>query len=178
VIGVYHGYAADQQAISRSAGLIMASSYQGKGRSAAMQRHNATPGSQARQRTGDSATGFGEVTVNVSRGEKPIILAVSAYEKTNWKIIPQENVVIEKVILSGYHQQTVEGIKQGTPIEVYTYDSSPCENCYQGQGYFYSYEFPPRDKLKQITGLEITSWQGRYSGKEFSIFKTIPILSR
>jgi hypothetical protein len=81
----------------------------------------------------------------------------------------KDGVLIEKVILGGYHTQLIEGIPQETPIEVYTHDSSPCAKCYQGSEYFYSYKGVPR-KLKSITDLTASSWQGRYRGKEFSIF--------
>jgi len=115
----------------------------------------------------------GTVIVNVSIIDKPLILSFSSYDKTKWIVKAEENVIIERVILSGYHSQSVTGIRDETPIEVYTYESSPCRSCYQGSGYFYSYKAPPSSKLKEITGLDVTSWQGRYTGKEFSIFPGI-----
>ncbi len=111
----------------------------------------------------------GQVVVNVSITGKPLILAFSAYEKTKWIVKTKGGVLIEKVILGGYHSQSVEGITHDVPIEVYTYDSSHCEKCYQGRGYFYSYKVVP-EQLKDITGLSACSWQGRYRGEEFSIF--------
>lgn len=125
-----------------------------------------------------SPASFGEVIVNISKTDSPLVLAFSAYDRTKWIVNTKKDVKIEKVILSGYHQQKIEGISEGTLVEVYTHDSSPCEYCYQGKGYFYSYKSPPESKLKELTGLDISSWQGKYNGREFSIFNNIPTLSK
>ena len=108
------------------------------------------------------------VKVNVNQTGRPIILALTAYENTLWKIEAADGVVFEKVILAGYHSQDIAGLDVKIPLEVDTYDPSPCVSCKQGQGYFYSYkESPPR--LNEITGKYPTSFQGKYRGEEFSI---------
>jgi len=114
----------------------------------------------------------GQVVINVSITERPLILAFTAYDKTNWIVKAEEGVVIERVILGGYHAQSIEGVPKETSIEVYTYDSSPCPRCYQGNEYFYSYKSVP-PQLSKITGLPVESWQGKYRGQEFSIFTGI-----
>lgn len=111
----------------------------------------------------------GEVVVNVSITDTPLVLAFSAYDKTKWVVKLEKGVILDKVILSGYHPQSIEGIPEDTPIEVYTYEPSPCPKCYQGSVYFYSYKTVP-DKLTTITGMSATTRQGMYKGKEFSIF--------
>jgi hypothetical protein len=113
-----------------------------------------------------------EVAVSVNDDSRPIVLALTAYDKTYWKVSVKEGVNLKKVILGGYHSQRVSGIPAATPIETYTYDPSPCERCWQGAKYFYSYEKPPQ-QLKEITGLEVTSFQGRYKGSDFAIFPGI-----
>ena len=113
-----------------------------------------------------------EIVVNVSDNSQPIVLALTAYDRTHWKVFLKGGVKLTKVILAGYHSQRVSGVPRETPIETYTYDPSPCDRCWQGAKYFYSYKSPPR-QLKEITGLEVTSFQGRYKGTEFSIFPGI-----
>ena len=113
-----------------------------------------------------------EVTINITYDTKPIVLALTAYEPTLWKISQRTEVKIVKVILAGYHAQRIEGISPEAAIEVYTYDESPCARCWQGGQHFYSYKAPPK-QLEEITGLEVTSFQGRYSGSEFWIFPGI-----
>lgn len=113
-----------------------------------------------------------EVSVHVSENSRPIVLALTAYNKTYWKVTLTKGVKLKKVILGGYHSQRISGIPVEIPIETYTYDPSPCERCWQGAKHFYSYEKPPH-QLKEITGLEVTSFQGRYKGGDFSIFPGI-----
>lgn len=118
----------------------------------------------------------GEVVINVSIKDRPLVLAFTAYDKTKWIIRAEASVVIEKIILGGYHAQSVEGIPDITPLAVYTHDDSPCTRCYRGSGYFYSYETMPV-QINQITGLEAASWQGRYRGVEFSIYPELQQLA-
>lgn len=109
-----------------------------------------------------------EVAVHVSDDSRPMVLALTAYDTTVWKVTLKEGVKLTKVILGGYHSQRVSGIPLETPIETYTRDPSPCDRCLQGATYFHSYQQPPH-QLKEITGLEVTSFQGRYREGSFSI---------
>ena len=112
------------------------------------------------------------VKVNVNDVEHPIILALTSYESVLWEIKTANGVVIEKVILAGYNPQDITGIDIKVPREVYTHEASPCkENCFQGQGYFYSYKDSPA-RLKDITGKDPISFQGAYTGKEFWVPST------
>lgn len=112
------------------------------------------------------------IVVNVSDDTRSIVLALTAHDRTLWRVSLKSGVKLTKVILAGYHAQRVSGIPLEIPIETYTYDPSPCERCWQGAKYFYSYQSPPI-QLKEITGLEPTSFQGRYRGTAFSIFPGI-----
>jgi hypothetical protein len=118
-----------------------------------------------------------EVVLDVSDSTRPMILALTAYDKTHWKVKLSPGVEIKKVILAGYHAQRVSGVPEGTPIETFTNDPSPCPRCIQGGRHFYSYESPPME-LREITGLEVTSFQGKYKGESFSIFPGIRSFSR
>lgn len=113
-----------------------------------------------------------EVYVDVSDTSRPIVLAFTAYDKTHWKVRMSPGVDVKRVILGGYHAQRISGVSNKTPIEVFTYDSTSCPLCAQSGRYFYSYESPPL-QLREITGLEVTSFQGRYKGSFFSIFPGI-----
>lgn len=110
-----------------------------------------------------------EVVVNVTDDTRPLVLALMAYEKTLWKISLKEGVRLNKVILAGYHAQSVTGLPTDVPVEAHTYDPSPCDRCLQDPKYFYSYDAPPA-QLKELTHLDVTSFQGRYQGTEFWIF--------
>jgi uncharacterized protein YjbI with pentapeptide repeats len=115
----------------------------------------------------------GVVTLNISITDRPVVLALSGYEKITWYVKTTPGVLIEKVILSGYHAQAVEGISPETRVEIYTNDKSTCKgNCIEGEKSFFAYKSPPA-QLQEITGLELASWQGSYQGEKFSIYPGI-----
>ncbi|MBD2182512.1 hypothetical protein [Aerosakkonema funiforme] len=129
----------------------------------------------------------GMVELKITKNDTPIVLVLTAYEPVKWNIINESNIKIEYVILSGYHNQEVTGITSNTPILNESYKKGD-------EDYFYFYKndsevryFPSRDgcteqkypqessyvrstiKIKEITGLEFTSIQGKYSEKNFEI---------
>lgn len=110
-----------------------------------------------------------EIVVNVSDASRPLVLAFIAYEPMHWQVVPLEQVQIARVILAGYYSQRVTGLPPGTPVESYRYYPTPCDHCWRSSLSFYNHERPPA-QLKEVTGLEVTSFQGRYQGTEFSIF--------
>lgn len=114
----------------------------------------------------------GTVSVQIQRQEKPIVLALSAYEPVNWQLNLEPGVKVEKIILNGYYRQTVSGVS-GIPIEEYSFKGTG-----QSLGDFtYEWEFVSRDpslppllpQLEQKTQLPITSFQGCYRGTQFEI---------
>lgn len=114
-----------------------------------------------------------KVEIHVASKEKPAILAMMAYEPTHWVIKQDPGVKIEAIILAGYHGQRVSGIDQSTPIDVFTNEHSDCGRCQVGEGYFYGYKPKGSGKalsrLKSLTGHDPASFQGRYTGKAFSV---------
>ncbi|BBL73747.1 hypothetical protein [Methylomagnum ishizawai] len=127
----------------------------------------------------------GFVEVDVSYSERPIILVLTAYNPVVWKVRQGHRVVIEGVILAGYHSQSVEGIDPAIPVRVYTYEPSSCERCWQAGGYFYIYQsesgiqgFESAERrLFEITGKRISSIQAKYKGSQFAIAQGIPMFS-
>jgi hypothetical protein len=126
------------------------------------------------------------VAVTITKSIAPIVLALMAYEPVKWKVIITPETNIQKIILSGYHGQDIEGVKATTPVEVYSNQSSPCTNCIRKADSFFAYkEGSPElgkviDKLKEITGLNPTSFQGAYRSDRFFITNStnrLPITS-
>ncbi|WP_415891533.1 ankyrin repeat domain-containing protein [Neptuniibacter sp. PT8_73] len=116
----------------------------------------------------------GRVEVMVFTKE-PVVLSLMAYESVDWVIRTQGSVKIEGVILSGYHKQNVMGLAPDIPILSHTYDKSTCSRCEAGAGYFYAYKRSSEEydnaesKLMDITGKEISSFQGKYKARSFFI---------
>ncbi|MEG4282012.1 hypothetical protein QUB68_02700 [Microcoleus sp. A006_D1] len=112
------------------------------------------------------------IEIKVERRNKPIILALSAYEPINWNITVAPGTAIEKIIVNGYHNQTVSGVS-GIPIEEHSYEKT---GNYIGD-FIYKWgataESPNTPslvtKLEQINSTSLTSFQGCYRGTNFSI---------
>ncbi len=112
------------------------------------------------------------IEIKVERRNKPIILALSAYEPANWNITVAPGTAIEKIIVNGYHHQTVSGVS-GIPIEEHSYEKT---GNYIGD-FIYKWgataESPNTPslvtKLEQINSTSLTSFQGCYRGTNFSI---------
>ena len=111
------------------------------------------------------------IEVKIERQNKPIILALSAYEPVNWNVTLEPGAVIEKIIVNGYHAQTVSGVS-GIPIEVHSYEAT---GNYIGD-FIYKWGATPENntpslvtKLEQTNRTSLTSFQGCYRGTNFNI---------
>ncbi|MEG3861171.1 hypothetical protein [Microcoleus sp. herbarium12] len=111
------------------------------------------------------------IQVKVERRNKPIILALSAYEPVNWNVTLEPGAVIEKIIVNGYNNQTVSGVS-GIPIEEHSYEGT---GNYIGD-FIYKWGTNPESntpslvtKLEQTNRTSLTSFQGCYRGTNFTI---------
>lgn len=125
----------------------------------------------------------GTVTVNVDYSQNPIVLMLTAYESVNWDIQVQPDTKIERLIISGYHAQSYQGITPSTPVEIYTYDPSKCSTpCWHRQSYFYAYDLVDAQrqlepKIEGIIGKRMNSFQGADKGASFNIHNQIQQLN-
>ena len=113
------------------------------------------------------------IEIKVERRNKPIILALSAYEPVQWNITAEPGVVIEKIIVNGYHNQTVSGVP-GIPIEEHSYEetgNSLGDFIYNMWGATAESSNPSSlvTKLEQTNRTSLTSFQGCYRGTNFTI---------
>jgi hypothetical protein len=121
---------------------------------------------------GNGVRATGSVEVKVERKNKPIILALSAYEPINWNVTVEPGAVIEKIIVNGYNKQTVSGISE-IPIEERSYE----ENGEYFGNFIYKWGSTTEStntpslvtKLEQINHTNLTSFQGCYRGTSFTI---------
>lgn len=115
------------------------------------------------------------VSVSLSRSSVPKVIALMAYEPVKWKISGAEDANLQKIILAGYHGQNIDGVSAEIPVDVYSNHSSPCQTCSRQAGAFYAYKKDSGEyaqaveKLKAITGLSPTSFQGAYRSDRFHI---------
>lgn len=104
----------------------------------------------------------GKVKVFVGKTTKPIVLALSSNEPVKWEIVETERANIEHILLGGPGNSKVTGnlrIAVTRIGKVFSYKV--------GDKYYRNLQ----KVIKQYTGLQINSFQGVHSGKEFNIGK-------
>lgn len=65
---------------------------------------------------------YGKVTVFLGAHPRPIALILTAYESVDWQIELEPGALLERVLLSGYHAQSVTGIPSYIPVQSRSYD--------------------------------------------------------
>jgi len=106
-------------------------------------------------------------TVQVRRTGTPLVLVLSTYDRTDWRLEIADGVILQQVILSGYTASRLLDPPDG--VEVINRSG-------QGQGAFAAcgYRWPDDDQgcdtpglvanAEATTGLTLTSFQGCYTG--------------
>jgi hypothetical protein len=127
---------------------------------------------EANSQHGNEQRAKSAIEVKVERQNKPIILALSAYEPINWNVTVEPGAVIEKILVNGYHNQTISGVT-GIPVEEHSYEET---GDYLGN-FIYKWDATTEStntpslvtKLEQINHTKLTSFQGCYRGTSFTI---------
>lgn len=109
----------------------------------------------------------GKVVVRIDSAAKPVVLVVCAREAVQWDVRKSAEVELLKVIASGFHPQVVLGTN--VPVQsLSTEGDHPPEvkdkafYTYQSRGLRYD---EMRERVKELTGKELSSFQGRYDGE-------------
>lgn len=99
-----------------------------------------------------------DIRVMVRASSRPVILVLASYEPVRWNV--ENHGRLAAVLLSGYHASTVTGVGTVRQIRIGR------NHAYNGGG---DYAALRRDIL-QYTGMrELRSFQGGYTGKEFTV---------
>jgi hypothetical protein len=108
----------------------------------------------------------GKVKVVVSVTNHPIALLMSAYEAVDWQIELAKGARLDRVYLSGYHEQHVTGLQAGTQVFATSYE--------QGSQFFlYGYDSGRCSNLvgrvQNVLGLKATQHLCQYRGSAFLV---------
>ena len=111
----------------------------------------------------------GETEVEVSRSAAPIVLVLSSYEPTSWRLNLAPGTQLRQVIINGYEPSVLENQPDGVEVIDLTGPGRYLSAC--------SYVWPGDDQgcdtgalvrgAEARTGLTLTSFQGCYSGAGF-----------
>jgi hypothetical protein len=97
--------------------------------------------------------------------DRPIILILCAYEPVTWDLRIARNVRLERVILGGYHAQSLAAVAAGElpalKVDVYTHDT-------HSRDYFYAYRkdadgYAQAERtMRKLAGRDLATFQGEY----------------
>jgi hypothetical protein len=104
----------------------------------------------------------GDAAVVVNRPGKYVTLVLSSYEPGLWHLTIAEGTTIERLILAGYYEQTVEGLPAGVPV-VTAYPGGPQPWLWMGYAVESGEFYRALCQLHAMTGLEIASFHGSYT---------------
>ncbi|MDJ1172921.1 hypothetical protein [Roseofilum capinflatum] len=114
----------------------------------------------------------GQVDIRVERRDRPITLALSAYEPVQWNISTAPGVKIEKIVINGYYDQTITGAK-GIPVEEYSYHQTGnmlgMIHYNWGEASTTANSQSLVAQLQNRTQIPLTSFQGCYRGTSFEL---------
>jgi hypothetical protein len=108
----------------------------------------------------------GTATVNIeSQAGRDTVLVLSSYEPTLWNIVGAGVADISRVLIFGYHDQSVSGLNGSTLLNEYSYLGT---NNYMGSTYSYPGNGQVTGYLSSL-GLSVSEFAGSYRATQFEI---------
>jgi len=101
------------------------------------------------------------VSVHVNRPAQSVTLFLGAYDRTSWQVTVSSGTTIERVFLSGYYRQTVQGLPPTVPVTSLSYEDGT-EYLSVGYSVASSRFLRAVPKIEALTGQEISSFHGGY----------------
>jgi hypothetical protein len=109
------------------------------------------------------------VEVEVRPTDKPVVLAVTAYSSTLWRVKVADGAKLQAVIIGGWHEQEIEGVPAGVPVAYKV--GQPGRN----EDHFYAYKANSlayrrmAERLNELTGLSVSTSQIEDKGLSFVV---------
>lgn len=108
----------------------------------------------------------GDVDIVVSPKPKPIVLLLCSYDPVRWNVQLQPGAKVEKIILSGYHQQEIIGSSRSIPVLMTSYKGAAAWGPnvqIGGFDYFWVNERYDPGKDERHHHFEVTNWVKLFS---------------
>jgi beta-lactamase regulating signal transducer with metallopeptidase domain/predicted esterase len=109
------------------------------------------------------------VDVEVRPTPKPVVLVLTSYGEAVWNVKRSEGARIKAVVVGGYFPQEIDDIPAEIPVASSNFSSA------RNNDYFYAYKANTLEyrrmveRLNDLTGLLVSSFQGEYTGTSFVI---------
>ncbi|MGV3483458.1 MAG: tetratricopeptide repeat protein [Planctomycetaceae bacterium] len=119
-----------------------------------------------------SASEDDRVYVKVNATGKPMIVVLCGYFSAQWNLDIAPSADVRQIIVSGWFEQSLVGAAATIPTKFIIGSQSSKS---PDKDYFWGYALETkegrnvREKVKRLTGREVTTFQGLYQGKNFVI---------
>ncbi|MBC7979911.1 MAG: hypothetical protein H7Y36_05050 [Armatimonadetes bacterium] len=114
----------------------------------------------------------GNVNVNVgSLNANNVILVFNSYEPVNWVLSGDGVNSIDKIIMHGHFDQTIQSQSSSTLVEVYTYYGTGGNYPDAEYGTPYDRNLPFYTYIEEKTGHPLTEYAGIYRANDFAIIE-------
>lgn len=120
------------------------------------------------------------VYVKVKKTDSPIVLVLSGYYGAQWNLDIESGADIRQIIVAGYYEHSVKDADESIPVQLFTHFGTDDP---KDRDFFWAYSWHTkngrelRKRLKEITGLEIETFQGVYHAKRFVVDGKIGLVS-
>ena len=111
---------------------------------------------------------------------RPVVLVLTAYEPVTWNVEAPKGAVV-RVIASGYHKQTVEGLDRNVPVTLISHEAGDEDSFFA-----FRKEAGPDDgeheraetkkqyerlveRVRELTKEDIKEFRGDYAGGSYEI---------
>ena len=118
----------------------------------------------------DAGAGNGApVDVEVRSTTKPVVLSLASYSSVLWNVRIAKDAQVKAVIVGGYYEQEIEGIPANVPIAYRAFFPN------RNEGYYWGFDLNTKEcqsmleKLNDMTGQPVSTFQGEYSGTSFVV---------
>ncbi len=121
----------------------------------------------------ENGTQDDRVYVHIKNTGKPLVIVLCGYSDAQWNLDVDQGTTIREVIVSGWFNQDIVGVPDGVPTKLII--GSTSRNKQADKNYFWSYAWHTENgrdmvrKIAALTGLQVSSYQGVYQGKQFTI---------
>jgi Tfp pilus assembly protein PilF len=112
------------------------------------------------------------VYVKITSTGAPMVIVLTGYFDAQWNVEIAPGAEVKQIIVSGWFEQSMVGVPDDIPV---TFIIGNAQAKSPDKNYFWGYAPETKEgrdvlsKAQQLTGLPVTTFQGKYQGKRFVI---------
>lgn len=115
-----------------------------------------------------SGTDF-RVKVDVKGTGKPMVVVLCSYSETQWNVSTAKDADVRLILISGWYEQSIGKIPEGIPVKKIVGANGGNNDYFWAYSRYSAEGLKLQEKVKELLGKEIDTFQGAYGGTAFVI---------